>query len=161
MQNTKKINKFENILLEEVNENNEDTFENLFKKIFLLRFRKSLYQQQPEYKISQCFLVYKKTESETEYIGILTYAIEKEYVYIFSLGVIEKYRREGIGTYLLKKVENEALKFKIKIIKLHTQTSNMNVLDFYVENGFKVINVIKNYYNYHFIPSAYLLCKTL
>lgn len=68
-------------------------------------------------------------------------------LYIMTLGVLNAYRRYGIGTRLLNHVIQYARESdKVDEIFLHVQVSNTVALKFYERFGFKVVSTIKNYY---------------
>ena len=78
------------------------------------------------------------------------------WMYIDILWVHEKYRKCGIGSYLLAKAEEEALRRGCHHV--HVDTMSWQAPDFYKKHGYEVIGVLPD------IPSGnkkYLLMKTL
>ncbi|MDP2103750.1 MAG: GNAT family N-acetyltransferase [Candidatus Gracilibacteria bacterium] len=59
-------------------------------------------------------------------------------VIIWSLGIDEKYRRKGLGTQLLKKLEYNAKKDGCKWIYLVGRANKEGLKKFYLKNGFSV-----------------------
>ena len=77
---------------------------------------------------------------------------EKKNIHILSLAVNPEYRKMGIGTKLFNYLKD---KFKKKIITLNVQISNINAINFYFKQLFKITNFFSNYYNNLEINSAY------
>lgn len=79
---------------------------------------------------------------EDEIIGLITYVIKDDECEIISLDSVEE--GKGIGTLLVKEVENIAVKKKCKIIKLVTTNDNLSALKFYQKRGFILSKIINN-----------------
>ena len=75
---------------------------------------------------------------------------------IRTLWVDEKYRGQGIGTYLLKSVEQEAI--VLGAVKSILNTYDFQAKDFYQKMGYKVFGELKDFPNKH---SRYYLTKNL
>jgi len=58
--------------------------------------------------------------------------------YIISLLVDAKHRRKGIGTRLLKAMENLARKNKARVLLFDTSPDNAPALQLYFKNGFRI-----------------------
>lgn len=58
--------------------------------------------------------------------------------WIEDIEVAEPYRKNGIGTMLLDKVEYIAKKNGVRIIALEAQSSNVPAIDFYRKNGYEL-----------------------
>lgn len=61
-------------------------------------------------------------------------------MYIDLLFVNEKYRNKNLGSYLLKKVEDEARAFGVTLA--HTDSYDFQAKDFYVKHGYEVFGVL-------------------
>jgi ribosomal protein S18 acetylase RimI-like enzyme len=79
---------------------------------------------------------------ENDIIGLVTYVIRDDECEIISLDSIEE--GKGIGTSLVKEVENLAFEKKCKLIKLITTNDNLLALKFYQKRGFVISKVINN-----------------
>ncbi len=79
---------------------------------------------------------------ENNIIGLITYVINDYECEIISLDSIEE--RKGMGTLLVKEVENVAFEKKCKFIKLITTNDNLLALKFYQKRGFFISKVINN-----------------
>lgn len=79
---------------------------------------------------------------ENQIIGLITYTIEDEECEIISLDSIEE--GKGIGTLLVKEVENLAFKKKCKLVKLITTNDNLLALRFYQKRDYVLSKIIKN-----------------
>jgi ribosomal protein S18 acetylase RimI-like enzyme len=84
-----------------------------------------------------------------EIVGFISFSViyeRCEINYIFS-----KYKRKGIGSKLL----NFCFGFSSDI-SLEVNIDNKEAIDFYLENGFKIISIRKNYYDSN---DAYLMIR--
>ncbi|WP_226087712.1 GNAT family N-acetyltransferase [Mesobacillus sp. S13] len=79
---------------------------------------------------------------ENNIIGLVTYVIIDAECEIISLDSTEE--GKGIGTSLVKEVENIALEKKCTLIKLITTNDNLLALKFYQKRGFVISKVINN-----------------
>ncbi|MDM5227370.1 GNAT family N-acetyltransferase [Cytobacillus sp. NJ13] len=75
-------------------------------------------------------------------IGLITYLIKGNECEIISLDSLEE--GKGIGTSLVQKVENLAIKKNCKIVKLITTNDNLLALKFYQKRGFILSKIILN-----------------
>ena len=94
-------------------------------------------------------------------VGTVGCKIESKRMYIMTLGVLEAYRRFGIGSQLLDWVVEKARLEKLSDVVLHVQTSNTAAIDFYKNHGFVVERTENDYYPQLSPPSAYYLVKRL
>jgi ribosomal protein S18 acetylase RimI-like enzyme len=60
-------------------------------------------------------------------------------VRVWDIGVEPRARRSGVGTALMDKCKERALKFGARRIVLETQTSNADAIDFYLSQGFDLV----------------------
>ena len=86
--------------------------------------------------------------------GVIVYdflydRVEIEYIY-----VLNEYKNTGIGTKLLRKLEN----LDIKNITLEVKESNEIAINFYKKNGFRIVTIRENYYG---DENGYLMIKDL
>ncbi|MBT2640403.1 MULTISPECIES: GNAT family N-acetyltransferase [unclassified Bacillus (in: firmicutes)] len=79
---------------------------------------------------------------ENNIIGLITYVIKDYDCEIISLDSIEE--GKGIGTSLVKEVENLAFEKNCKFIRLITTNDNLLALKFYQKRGFVISKVINN-----------------
>lgn len=66
---------------------------------------------------------------------------------IASIAVIEEYRGKGLATMMINKLLDIFRSFKIKQTILHVKVSNHDAFGLYVKLGFKVAQLLENYYN--------------
>ena len=69
-------------------------------------------------------------------------------VHILVLLVLEKYRRCGLASVLMKWILDEIRRqrMKAKYVQLHVQKANEAAVKFYIKNGFRVVEELKDYY---------------
>lgn len=66
---------------------------------------------------------------------------EERGLWVWEFGVREEFRRQGIGTALLRELERRARAHGFRTIGLETQTTNVPAMDFYARNGYTVDRV--------------------
>ena len=98
--------------------------------------------------------------------GLNEYSLEKDKVYIMTLGVFAAYRKLGIGSSLLnsimKTISTEKKYENIKEIYLHVQTNNVEAIDFYTKkHDFEIKEKIENYYKRISPPDCFVLSKKI
>lgn len=65
---------------------------------------------------------------------------------ILMLAVSENIRRQNVGSDLFNSFLNEISKQKIKSVELEVRTDNVNAVNFYKKQGFKIIETLQNFY---------------
>lgn len=90
-------------------------------------------------------------------VGQVSWGIDKVTgkIYVYSLVVLSKYRGEGIGTKLMKRLLCECSN---STIFLHVHSVNKFALSFYEKLGFKVKSAVPNFYR-RLSPSVALLLE--
>jgi len=85
-------------------------------------------------------LIFLGCEFENNIIGFLwayeRIFIEEKRIYVNSFIIDDKYRSFGIGTSLLKILEEIAKQRNIKVIDVSTSTFKENTIEFYMKNNF-------------------------
>lgn len=81
-------------------------------------------------------------EERDKIVGLITYIIENNECEIISLDSIQE--GKGIGTLLVKEVENLASNKNCKLVKLITTNDNLLALKFYQKRGFLLSKIINN-----------------
>ena len=92
--------------------------------------------------IKENYKIFKATIDD-KIVAFLVLKEDDTNVHIMSIGVLEKYRKLKIGTELINKIK---INFLNKSISLNVQESNEVAINFYIKNGFKVNELLKNYY---------------
>uniref|UniRef100_A0A7C2VNT7 Ribosomal-protein-alanine N-acetyltransferase n=1 Tax=Ignisphaera aggregans TaxID=334771 RepID=A0A7C2VNT7_9CREN len=93
----------------------------------------------------ELFLV---VELDGQVVGYVSGLVRKDgYGHIASLCVHPNYRMRGIGTKLLKALEDVFKKqFGIYKYRLEVKTSNIKAINLYAKLGYKITDIIPNYY---------------
>lgn len=65
---------------------------------------------------------------------------------VLMISVNQQYRKQKIGTSLIKQITEKAKIQNIKKIDLEVKTDNRTAIQFYKKQGFKVTNIIKEFY---------------
>lgn len=77
---------------------------------------------------------------------ILFWIIEEDKGHIISLAVDQNFKRQKIGSNLIKKAITIFTNFNIFKITLEVRTENKEAVNFYKSIGFKLIKKVANYY---------------
>jgi len=72
--------------------------------------------------------------------------------YIMTIGIDPKYRRQGLGTLVLKKILFELFKLGCKSVLLHVKSDNTPAINFYKKHGFIMVAQKDSFY---FIDEKY------
>ena len=75
-------------------------------------------------------------------IGYISFYKVMDEVEIVKIGIIKSHQRSNYGSFLIKKLKS----LDIKKIHLEVSSKNVNAINFYKKNGFKVIGLRKGYY---------------
>ena len=113
------------------------------KKSFSIPWTYDLFFSELTRNIYARYFVFEK---DKETIGYLGFWHRKASFHITNIAITEKFRRKGYGRKLLKFIEKIAATHKIKKISLEVRRSNCIAQDMYKKYGYKVIRVLKNYY---------------
>ena len=74
----------------------------------------------------------------TKIIGTIMAGYDGHRGWIYSLAVLQKYRRKGIGTKLVKKALNELINLGCVKVNLQINKDNQSVVNFYKKVGFSI-----------------------
>ncbi len=80
---------------------------------------------------------------ENKIVGFIHFLVFEDYIDIVDIVVDDEYRKQGIGTNLLKSLENY---HKTEIL-LEVSQNNEVAINFYLKNGFNKVGIRKGYYN--------------
>lgn len=87
-------------------------------------------------------LIYENNEP----MGYLSFYIEDSVCHIESIGILPKYKGQGIGTELMKYLEKMCKENKKNKIVLEVRYRNTNAIKFYKKLGYVEKRILKNYY---------------
>jgi len=143
------IEKFEPFNLNEVLEIEKDAFdkEEIFPAKYLLEFSK---------KWPEGFLVAK---IGNECVGYAIGEKNNNFGVIISIALKKEWRRKGIGKRMVEKLLENFKKEGINIVFLHVREENKEAINFYQTLGFKIIELVENYYSNG--ENGYLMEKSL
>lgn len=79
--------------------------------------------------------------------------------HIITIDLLPEYRRSGIGTQLLRSIEEWLIQQGADLVFLETATDNKPAIAFYRKHGYTVLETIKGYYADG--SDAYLMVKRL
>ena len=145
------MNKLQNIALREYMPDDYKQVESVNSKTLRVSFS-YLYNMYHK-KHPDLFLVVQDKE-EKKIIGFILVDIEggeikENSALIYAIGVLEEYRRLGIGKMLIEKIlENLKNYPQVEQLYLHVQDSNKNAYKFYLALGFKFVKTLDNFYSW-------------
>ena len=120
----------------------------------IIEIYKSYWGTRGLYNITSFIKIIKENLSfalkiENEIIGfcLMDYCPNTKIIEIALLCIKEEYKGHNLGKYLLSYCINYCHNLNIKKFTLHVSTTNIPALGLYTKLGFKVIDVIKNYYH--------------
>jgi ribosomal-protein-alanine N-acetyltransferase len=143
------IERFDPLNLNEILEIEKNSFEK--KEAFPKEYFLELSKKWPE-----GFLVAKLGG---EIVGYAIGEKDKDSGLIVSVAVKKEWRRRGIGRKLIEKLLENFKKEGMKIVFLHVREENREAINFYQALGFKIIELVENYYSNG--ENAYLMEKSL
>ncbi|ARI76014.1 GNAT family N-acetyltransferase [Halobacillus mangrovi] len=79
---------------------------------------------------------------EGEIKGFLTYTVESDHVEIISLDSFEE--KKGIGTELLRILENHTKMLRLASTQLITTNDNIHSLLFYQKRGYRITDIVRD-----------------
>jgi [ribosomal protein S18]-alanine N-acetyltransferase len=98
-------------------------------------------------------------EFSGEIAGFCISAHEDDRGYIVTIDVLEKFRREKIGSALIDEIEKRLIGFGVKLVSLETATDTPASVAFWKKHGYIERGIRKNYYPKG--RDAYAMTKTL
>ncbi len=107
-------------------------------------------------EFSSCFVCIDKGHV----IGFITYSVIYERAEIIDIYIEKEYRRQKIGTKIIKKVIDECYKNNCENITLDVDIYNQAALDFYYSFDFKIVARRQHYYK-NSMDDAYVMEKKL
>jgi ribosomal-protein-alanine N-acetyltransferase len=91
---------------------------------------------------SHCLLA----ETSGDVAGYILTDRSREIGHIVTLDVLEKYRRQNVGSVLLEAAEQEAASRGGKLMVLETATTNKPAIAFWKKHGYREFGMAANYY---------------
>jgi len=91
-------------------------------------------------------LVAKSAENPTEVLGFIIAEHEGAEGHIITLDVAESSRRSGVGTALLREMEQRLAACGVSRVELETATTNEAGVAFWRHHGYRTHGVIPRYY---------------
>lgn len=84
---------------------------------------------------------------ESDYIiGYMVTLWAEERTHILNIAVDKDYRKRGIATKLIAKLEQSAFEQGIRYLSLEVRTSNKTAIEFYTKQNFRIIGQRSQYY---------------
>jgi ribosomal protein S18 acetylase RimI-like enzyme len=106
-------------------------------------------KQQFKYYLTQnnciCYLIYNK-DIFGYILGIIDHRGKKKKARLYSLAVLQGFRKKGYASMLLREFENEVVRSGAYEITLEVSKKNENALKLYVDTSYQFDKVIKDYY---------------
>ena len=80
-------------------------------------------------------------------IGMIHDSGETRIGHIYTLDVVPKHRRKGIGLQLLTELERIFVENSVEDCYLEVRASNLGALQLYRKHGYRKVELLKNYYS--------------
>ncbi|XOB63131.1 GNAT family N-acetyltransferase [Campylobacterota bacterium DY0563] len=93
------------------------------------------------YHVEKNFLY--KVEVDNQLVGYILWLKRKRFFRLYSLAVLEEFRKLGLATKLL---DFSLEKLKKKDLQLEVRVSNEKAIKLYEKYGFKKVKILKKYY---------------
>lgn len=116
--------------------NPQNAFELIDEKLFAFNKKCVPATQKPEV-INKNFII---KENDTLIGGICADIYIWKILYISLLFIDDAHRNKDLGSFLLKKVEDEARTFGVSLV--HTDTFDFQAKDFYLKQGYEIFGVL-------------------
>lgn len=98
-------------------------------------------------------------ENDLNFIGYMIIWQDEDKSQIYSIYILEDYRRKGYAYQAMKLMEASLLKDGVSLVSLEVNVNNHPAVLLYKKIGFEKASVRKNYYHNH--EDAYLMVKDL
>lgn len=99
-----------------------------------------------EYMLEKKYTVFLKAVVDNVIAGFILATYQSRECTILTINVRKAYRNMGVGSILLKTLENEIVKKNVEKILLQVEVSNRVAVEFYLKRGYMISRLIKNYY---------------
>ncbi|MBD3203026.1 GNAT family N-acetyltransferase [Candidatus Woesearchaeota archaeon] len=110
----------------------------------------------------EIFFGYKHNNELIGYATLKPFFPGYNHCEMYWLAVKKKYQKQGIGTKLIKYIENYANKQGFRKIYLYTGKDMKDTRSFYEKRGYNLVNEFPDYYGYKSgNKTAVLYCKKL
>jgi ribosomal-protein-alanine N-acetyltransferase len=98
-------------------------------------------------------------ERDSIFLGYMIIWQDEDKSQIYSMYILEEYRRKGYALQAIKMLEESLLKDEVSLISLEVNINNHPAVLLYEKIGFEKASVRKNYYHNH--DDAYLMVKDI
>ena len=95
---------------------------------------------------ADCLVARAGTESEAAVTGFIIGESAREEAHIITIDVLEEHRRSGVGTALLRGLEERLQKRGARRVELETATTNAAGVAFWERHGYRKVGVLRGYY---------------
>jgi ribosomal-protein-alanine N-acetyltransferase len=85
-------------------------------------------------------------EAEGQIAGFILAEHEGARAHLITIDVLAAERRRGVGTALLRAIEQAVAARGVRQVTLETATDNHAAIAFWQEHGYRTVGVLKNYY---------------
>ena len=93
------------------------------------------------------FWVLTDDETDEKIYGFLLFSIVAEESHILEVAIDSKYRRKGIGRFILQRMISFVMKEGVESIYLEVRQSNSGGVEFYQNLGFVIVHKKVSYYS--------------
>jgi len=82
-------------------------------------------------------------------VGFMLYELNKTYLEIFNLAIHPEWRRRGVGSTMIEKLQGKLSPRRRTSLRVHVRESNLVGQLFYQHHGFKAVSIDEGVYGEH------------
>ncbi|MCX7714343.1 MAG: ribosomal protein S18-alanine N-acetyltransferase [Clostridia bacterium] len=127
---------------------------NLDKLCFHIPWAREAFVDEVYNELAYYYLI-KRNEQTIAYCGFWNVAGEG---HITNIAVHPDFRRQGVGSILLRLIVDQAKKLRLSLLTLEVRESNVNAQRLYGKFGFRVIGKRSRYYSDN-MEDAYIMTR--
>jgi ribosomal protein S18 acetylase RimI-like enzyme len=111
-------------------------------------------------QLQQGFEYYLVKESD-DYAAYMGIEQKNDVLVLSKIYTKKKYRGRGIGRQLLDIALQRAVEFHLPVIELYVVKENLQAVEFYKRNGYKITDTFSIKYDSGYTVSEYKMCREL
>ncbi len=106
-------------------------------------YTRDLFEEELALKIAHPYVVKLKNKI----VGFIDYWIVKDEIQLINIAVDPKYRAKGIGSFLMKHLDEIGIEKKVEKIFLDVRENNYSAIHLYEKFGYEKVRIRKKYYS--------------
>ena len=111
-----------------------------------IAYSRSTLRQFLELEGAECLVARTGEGTESAVTGFIVAEAEGAEAHIITIDVVEAHRRAGVGTAMLRAMEERLAARGVRRVELETATSNAAAVAFWEGHGYRKTGVLRGYY---------------